>query len=149
MSVNKVILIGNLGNDPEVRFTTAGKQVTNFRIATNERWLDADNKRQERTEWHRIVAWGAIAKACGEYLAKGRQVYIEGTLKTRAWTPDDGKQRFTTEVHASNVSFLGGRKEESNQVQNGQSNVVPEATIDDPQRTQEAQQTFGDDGLPF
>ncbi|MFM2152569.1 MAG: Single-stranded DNA-binding protein [Pseudomonadota bacterium] len=106
-SVNKVILIGNLGADPEVRYTPGGTAVANFRIATNEVWNDKNGQRQERTEWHRIVVWGKTAENCGEYLAKGRPVYIEGKLQTREWTDKENRKNFTTEVVANQVTFLG------------------------------------------
>jgi single-strand DNA-binding protein len=107
--VNKVILIGNLGADPEVRFTPGGQAVANFRIATSESWNDKQGQKQERTEWHRIVVWGKLGELCGEYLAKGRQCYVEGRLQTREWTDKEGKKNYTTEVVANNVTFLGGR----------------------------------------
>jgi len=106
--VNKVILIGNLGADPEVRFTPSGQAVANFRIATNESWTDKSGQKQERTEWHRIVVWGKLAELCGEYLKKGRQCFVEGRLQTREWTDKEGKKNYTTEVVANNVQFLGG-----------------------------------------
>jgi single-strand DNA-binding protein len=108
-SVNKVILIGRLGADPEVRYTPSGTPVANFRIATSENWNDKQGQRQERTEWHRIVVWAKLAELCGEYLAKGRQVYVEGRLQTRQWDDRDGNKRYTTEVHAREITFLGGR----------------------------------------
>lgn len=106
--VNKVILIGNLGADPEVRFTPSGQAVANFRIATNESWTDKNGQKQERTEWHRIVVWGKLAELCGEYLKKGRQAYVEGRLQTREWTDKEGKKNYTTEIVANTVQFLGG-----------------------------------------
>ena len=106
--VNKVILIGNLGKDPEVRFTPSGAAVSNFNIATNESWTDKSGQKQERTEWHRIVVWGKLAELCGEYLKKGRQCYVEGRLQTREWTDKEGKKNYTTEVVAQTVQFLGG-----------------------------------------
>ncbi|MEW5740166.1 MAG: single-stranded DNA-binding protein [Myxococcota bacterium] len=106
--VNKVILIGNLGADPEVRFTPGGQAVANFRIATNESWTDKQGQKQERTEWHRIVVWGKQAENCGEYLKKGRQAYVEGRLQTREWTDKEGKKNYTTEIVANTVQFLGG-----------------------------------------
>ncbi len=108
-SVNKVILIGNLGADPEVRYTAGGQAVANLRIATTEKWRDRDNNVQEKTEWHRVVVWGKSAEHCRDYLRKGRQVYIEGSLETREWQDRDGQKRFTTEVKARQVVFLGGR----------------------------------------
>ena len=110
-SVNKVILIGRLGADPEVRYTPSGMPVANFRIATSENWNDKQGQKQERTEWHRIVVWGKLAELCGQYLAKGRQVYHEGRLQTRQWDDRDGNKKFTTEVVAREVTFLGGRAE--------------------------------------
>lgn len=107
--VNKVILIGNLGADPEVRFTPGGQAVANFRIATSESWNDKQGNKQERTEWHRIVVWGKLAELCGEYLKKGRQCYVEGRLQTREWTDKENKKNYTTEVVANQVTFLGGR----------------------------------------
>lgn len=109
--VNKVILIGNLGADPEVRYTPSGQPVANFRIATSETWMDKQGQKQERTEWHRVVAWGKLAELCGEYLQKGRQVFIEGKLQTRQWEDRDGNKRFTTEIQAKELTFLGGRGE--------------------------------------
>lgn len=107
--INKVILIGNLGADPEVRFTPSGQAVANFRIATSESWNDkTSGQKQERTEWHRIVVWGKLAELCGEYLKKGRQCYVEGRLQTREWTDKEGKKNWTTEVVANTVQFLGG-----------------------------------------
>lgn len=107
--VNKVILVGNLGQDPEVRYSASGSPVANFSIATSESWNDKEGQRQERTEWHRIVVWGKLAELCGEYLAKGRQVYIEGKLQTRSWDDRDGNKRYTTEIIANQVTFLGNR----------------------------------------
>jgi single-strand DNA-binding protein len=109
--VNRVILIGNLGGDPEVRFTPSGQAVANFRIATNESWTDKSGNKQERTEWHRIVVWGKLGELCGQYLKKGRQCFVEGRMQTREWNDKEGKKNYTTEVVAQNVQFLGGRPE--------------------------------------
>jgi len=107
--INKVILIGNLGRDPEVRYTPDGAAVANFSIATSEQWKDkATGEKKERTEWHRIVAFGKLGEICGEYLSKGKQVYIEGRLQTRSWEKD-GVTRYTTEIVASDVQFLGAK----------------------------------------
>jgi single-strand DNA-binding protein len=106
-SVNKVILVGNLGKDPEVRFTPSGRAVAKFPIATAESWLDQDNNRQERTEWHNIVVWGKPAEACGQYLAKGRQVFVEGAIRSRTYDDKDGIKRYATEIVAQRVQFLG------------------------------------------
>ena len=105
--INKAILVGRLGRDPEVRYTSDGRAVTNFSIATSDEWKDKDTgEKRERTEWHRIVAFGKLGEICGEYLSKGRQVYIEGKLQTRSWEKD-GVTRYTTEIVAGDV-FVGG-----------------------------------------
>jgi single-strand DNA-binding protein len=106
-SVNKVILIGNLGKDPEVRHTTSGAAVANFSIATNEAWNNREGQREERTEWHRVVAFGKLAEICGQYLKRGKQVYIEGRLQTRSWDDRDGNKRYTTEIVAATMTMLG------------------------------------------
>ena len=109
-SVNKVILIGNLGRDPELRYTQGGQAVANFTLATNERFSSKDGEKQERTEWHRIVAWGRTGELCAQYLSKGRSVYLEGRLQTREWEDKEGQKRRTTEVVANTVQFLGAPK---------------------------------------
>jgi single-strand DNA-binding protein len=108
MSVNKVILVGNLGKDPEVRFTNSGSAVARLSIATSEVWNDRDGNRQERTEWHNVVVWGKQGESCGQYLAKGRQVYVEGSIRTRSYDDKSGNKRYVTEVVAQRVQFLGG-----------------------------------------
>jgi single-strand DNA-binding protein len=107
--VNKAILIGNLGRDPELRYTQSGSAVANFTLATSENWNNKNGEREERTEWHRIVAWGRTAELCAQYLAKGRTVYIEGRIQTREWEDKEGQKRRTTEIVANTVQFLGGR----------------------------------------
>ncbi len=108
MSVNKVILVGRLGQDPELKYTPSGMAVCNFTLATGDAWTDKNGQKQERTEWHRIVVWGKLAELCGQYLAKGRQAYLEGQLQTRSWDDKDGNKRYTTEINARTVQFLGG-----------------------------------------
>ncbi len=106
--INKVILVGRLGKDPEVRYTPSGAAVANFTIATSEEWKDKDSgQKQERTEWHRIVAWRRLGEICGEYLRKGSQIYIEGKLQTKSWEDRDGNKRYTTEIIAQNMQMLG------------------------------------------
>jgi single-strand DNA-binding protein len=105
--VNKVILVGNLGADPELRYTPSGAAVCELRLATNETWTGKDGQRQERTEWHRIVVWGKRAEPVAKYLDKGRQVYVEGRIRTRSWEDKDGVKRYTTEIIANDVQFLG------------------------------------------
>lgn len=108
--VNKVILIGNIGADPELRYTPGGAAVTNFNLATNETWTDNSGERQERTEWHRIVVWGRLAEICNQYLRKGSKVYIEGRLQTQSWE-QDGVKRYTTEVVARDMQMLDSRND--------------------------------------
>ena len=108
-SLNKVLLIGNLGKDPEVRYTQSGQSVATFSLATKENWTDQTGNKQDRTEWHTIVAWGKLADLSQRFLAKGRQVYIEGRIQSREWTDQSGGKRRTTEIIASNIVFLGSR----------------------------------------
>ncbi|MGE4493172.1 MAG: single-stranded DNA-binding protein, partial [Syntrophotalea sp.] len=107
MSVNKVILVGNLGKDPELRYTASGTAVANFSLATTERFKDRDGNSQEKTEWHNIVAWRQLAEICGKYLTKGRQVYIEGKIQTRSYEDRDGNKRYITEIVADQMQMLG------------------------------------------
>jgi single-strand DNA-binding protein len=132
-SYNKVILIGNLGRDPELRYTPNGQAVANFSIATNEIWINKDNERQTRTEWHRIVAWSKLAEFSSEYLSKGKQIFIEGRLRTRTWKDRNGNSRTTTEIWANSIILLG-RKDES---------ITPE---EEPQPTEDG---IKDDDIPF
>ena len=111
-TVNKAILIGRLGADPELRYTPSGAAVVNFNIATDESWTDASGVKQERTEWHRIVAWRKLAEICGEYLKKGSRVYIEGKLQTRSWE-QDGVKRYTTEIVAREMQMLDAKATEA------------------------------------
>lgn len=136
--VNKVILVGRLGQDPEVKFTQSGTAVCNFSLATSETWKDKDSgEKQESTEWHKIVAWRRLAEICGEYLRKGSQVYIEGKLQTRSWEDQDGNKRWTTKIVANSMQMLGSKGEASggrqdhppqNQ-QNNQGDMFPEDDI--------------------
>lgn len=109
MSVNKVILVGNVGRDVELRHTPAGAAVARFSLATNEVWKDKNGQRQEHTEWHNIVAWGKLAEFCGTYVSKGRQLYVEGTLRTRTYDDEKGNRRYFTEVRANVIQLLGSR----------------------------------------
>jgi single-strand DNA-binding protein len=115
-NVNRVFLVGNLGCDVEAKYLPSGTMAASFRLATNERWTGKDGERQERTEWHRIVAYGRLAEVCAEYLSKGRRVRIEGSLRTRSWTDREGVKRYVTEINAKSVDFLDhARKEEINE----------------------------------
>lgn len=112
-SLNKVLLIGHLGRDPEMRHTPSGQPVANFSVATDESYKSKDGQKVEKTEWHRIVAWGKQAEFCGNYLAKGRLAYIEGKLETRKWTDKDGAEKFTTEIKADSVKGLDSKSDGS------------------------------------
>ena len=113
-SLNKVLIIGNLGNDPETRFTPGGDAVANFSVATTESWKDkSSGEKKELTEWHRCSVFGKLAEICGQYLKKGSQVYIEGKLQTRKWTDKEGVERYTTEVKVSEMRMLGSKPEGS------------------------------------
>jgi single-strand DNA-binding protein len=101
-------LVGNLGKDPEVRFTPNGRALAKFPVATSERWTDQDGNKQERTEWHNVVVWGKQAETCGQYLSKGRQVFVEGSIRSRQYDDKDGNKRYITEIVARDVRFLGG-----------------------------------------
>ncbi len=105
--INKVIIVGRLGQDPEMKAVGQGATVTRLNVATSENWVDKSGQKQERTEWHRITVWGKLAEICGKYLSKGRQVYVEGKLQTRSWE-DNGQKKYATEIVASTVQFLGG-----------------------------------------
>jgi len=109
--VNKVILVGNLGANPELRYTQGQQAVANLRLATTEKWTDKNGQKQEATEWHRVVVWGRQAEIAGQYLTKGRQVYVEGSIRTRQWQDQQGQKRYTTEIVARNIQMLGGRGE--------------------------------------
>jgi len=142
--VNKAILIGNLGADPEARYTQSGQAVTNFRIATSERWTGRDGQQQERTEWHRIVTFGKLAETCRDYLSKGRQVYVEGRIQTRQWEDRDGNKRYTTEIVAQTVRFLGGRGD-----RNGGSRGGEQQSHGNDQGLDSGPPPIGDDDVPF
>ena len=140
--VNKVILVGNLGANPEMRFTQGGQAVANLRIATTEKWTDKNGQKQEATEWHRVVVWGKQAEIVGQYLTKGRQVFIEGSIRTRQWQDQQGQKRYTTEIVARNVQMLGGRTERT-----GEEAAVATVPPDD-----SVASDFGggpDDDIPF
>lgn len=159
--VNKVILVGTLGNDPEVKYMPNGGAVTNLSIATNEAWTDKNTgQKQERTEWHRIVAFRRLAEIMGEYLRKGSQVYIEGKLQTRKWQDQSGQDRYTTEIVANEMQMLGGRSggtgdfSASNNNQNQQSAPAQQQQQQQQQPTQQPPaptQNFDDfdDDIPF
>ena len=154
--INKVILVGNLGADPETRYSASGAAITNIRIATTEAWRDKQSgEMQERTEWHRVVFFNRLAEIAGEYLRKGSQVYIEGSLRTRKWQDQGGQDRYTTEVVANEMQMLGGRGGE------GGGSAADESGFRDsakpakpaksakPAKQQQAEEDFQDDDIPF
>jgi len=117
-SLNKVLILGNLGSDPEMKMLPSGQALARFNVATNESWLDkASGQRQERTEWHRIVVFGRTAEQCNQFLRKGSTVFIEGRIQTREWQDKEGQKRYTTEINANIVEFIGGRGQGGNQGQ--------------------------------
>jgi len=130
MGINKAILVGNLGADPEIRYTPSGMAVANFRIATSETF-NKDGQKETKTEWHRIVAFGKLAEICGEYLNKGKQVYIEGKIQTRKWTDKDGNDKYTTEILANQMQMLGGRDGGGSAAGGGGGDEMPPSDIDD------------------
>lgn len=125
MSVNKVIIVGRLGQDPELKYTPGGTAVCNFTVATTDSYKDKSGNKQEKTEWHRIVVWGKLAELCNQYLAKGSQAYLEGSLTTRSWEDKNSVKRYTTEINASTVQFLGSKSGGS-----GQASSNPEQEYD-------------------
>ena len=147
MSLNKVMLIGRLGSDPQLRYTQGGQAVANFNIATNERWTDKSGQQQERTEWHKIVVWGRQGENCEKYLSKGRNVFIEGRMQTREWEDKEGGKRKTTEIVAQNVQFLDGGGDGASRPQ-GQGQGPSEPTDSGPSESN-FDQSFSDDEIPF
>ncbi|MDZ4097814.1 MAG: single-stranded DNA-binding protein [Methylophilaceae bacterium] len=165
-SVNKVILVGNLGRDPEVRYMPNGEAVCNFSIATTDNWKDKNGQKQERTEWHNIVMYRKLAEIAGEYLKKGRPVYVEGRLQTRKWQTKEGQDRYTTEIIADQMQMLGGRDsggsnasyDDMNQDQDGGQSAAParQAASSSAPSAQAAKPAAGgssfdefDDDIPF
>jgi single-strand DNA-binding protein len=137
-SVNKAILIGNLGKDPEIRYTPSGQAVASFSIATTRKWKDKEGQSQEQTDWHNIVVWGRMAETAKEYLAKGRSVYIEGRIQNRSYEDKEGNKRYISEVVATTMQFLGGRPDQA-----GGSQASQAPPPDQPPDINE------DDDLPF
>jgi len=136
--VNKAIIVGRLGRDPEIRYTPSGAAVANFSVATSEEWKDKETgEKQERTEWHRVVAWRRLGEICGEYLRKGSQVYIEGRLQTRDWEDRDGNKRYTTEIVAQSMQMLDRANKEGRAESRGESYPVEEPV------------SIPDDDIPF
>jgi single-strand DNA-binding protein len=135
MTMNKILVIGNLGRDPEMRYTPSGQAVTNFTVATNRRYTAADGETKEETEWFRVSAWGRLAETCNQYLAKGRKVYVEGRLRSRSYETRDGQTRFENEIVANDVRFIGTPA--------GRGDEFPQEV------EQDAESGMGVDDLPF
>jgi len=153
MSVNKVILVGRLGTDPELKHTPSGSSVCNFSIATSESWTDKNSgQKNEKTEWHRIVVWGKQADLCNQYLAKGRQVFLEGKLQTRKWEDKDGNARYTTEIVCNQVQFLGAKSDAApSNYQAGNASGGASSTSNKTEAPYEIQTdtSFAADDIPF
>lgn len=147
-SINKVILIGRLGRDPEVRYTPSGTAVANFSVATSENWTDRDGGQQSRTEWHRIEAWGRLGEICGEYLSKGRLVYIEGSIRTNEWEDQEGNKRETKRIRARTMQMLESRAQAEPRLGGDEGPVSePEAASGGPTETASGGPT--EDDIPF
>ena len=148
MALNKAMIIGNLGDDPELRYTQSGTPVANMSIATNRRWTDDNGQKQEKTEWHKVVVFGRQAETCEQYLSKGRQVYVEGRIQTRKWEDRDGNNRYTTEIVARNVQFLSGGSGGGGSMQEPppytDSDIGPSGGSES-----DFDQSFDDDDIPF
>lgn len=146
-SVNKVILIGNLGRDPEVRYMPSGDAMVNLSLATTDNWRDKSGEKQEKTEWHRVVMFGKVAEIAGEYLKKGSQAYFEGRLQTRKWTDKEGQERYTTEIVADRMQMLGSRS-------GGSARAMPDDQAPPSAKSATAAQSSGgiddlEDDIPF
>ncbi|HXC92489.1 MAG TPA: single-stranded DNA-binding protein [Geobacteraceae bacterium] len=142
-SLNKVMLIGNLGKDPEVRYTTSGAAVASFSVATTEKFKNKSGEWEEKTEWHNVTLWSRLAEIAGEYLSKGKTVYIEGRLQTRKWQDKDGKDRYTTEIVGEKMQMLSAKGDGGGRSGGGRSGGEPTAAYDDPVAYNQ------DDDIPF
>ena len=151
-SLNKAMIIGNLGSDPEVRSTSSGTRVATLSVATSRRWNDRSGQQQERTEWHRVVAWEGLAEVCERYLSKGDRVYVEGRIEYRQWEGDDGRTRYTTEIRAREMIMLGGRGEGAAPSGGGRRRADrprPQEEQEDDVDFSEESLMGGEDDLPF
>ena len=147
--INKVIIVGNLGNDPEIRTMPNGEQVANITVATSESWTDKNTgERKEQVEWHRIVLYRRLAEIAGQYLHKGSQVYIEGRLKTRKWQDNNGQDRYSTEIQCDNFQMLGGRNQDAAQNQPPKQQDKQQKAQSKPQQSEPTVDAF-DDNIPF
>ena len=141
--VNKVILVGRLGADPEMKYTNSGTGVCRFNLATSENWTGKDGQKQERTEWHRVVAWAKLGELCNEYLKKGRQAYVEGRLQTRSWNDKEGNKKYSTEIVATTVQFLGSADRQ------GTKSTTEEASPSEDASFLEEPAEIKDEDIPF
>lgn len=142
MSVNKVILLGRLTKNPETKYTSNSKAVTNFSLATNESYYDKSGQKQEKTEFHKVVVWGKLGELCGKYLSSGRQAYVEGRLETRSWDAKDGTKRYTTEINAIDVKFIGSSEKSYNSPKEIKGDIFPEVSA-------EINKKYTADEIPF
>lgn len=151
MSVNRVMILGRLGQDPELKYTPSGTAVCNFSLATSENWTDRNGQKQERTEWHRIVVWGKLGELCNQYLGKGRQAFVEGRLQTRSWEDKNGQKRYTTEINATNIQFIGGMSEgrTMNQERREEQAPMDQGMNQTPQFDVSMDANFTADDIPF
>lgn len=154
MGVNRVFLLGNLGADPEIRYTPSQQAVCNLRLATGERKKNPDGQWVDHTEWHRVVTWGKTAENCAQYLTKGKQVFVEGKIQTKKWQDQEGKDRYTTEIVAFSVQFIGGRGENAGLASNLEVEPMDESSLMSSNETssskpQTAQVSLNDDDIPF
>jgi single-strand DNA-binding protein len=148
--INKVILVGNLGKDPEIRYTASGAAIANITIATSESWRDKQSgEKQEKTEWHRVVFFSRLAEIVGEYLKKGSQVYVEGRLQTRKWQDKSGQDRYTTEIVANEMQMLGSRGDGGGQAPQNTGFRKPAETTAAPVQAPAVEEDFQDDDIPF
>jgi len=149
MSVNKVILVGNLGKDPEIRYTPQGTAVANFSMATSERYKDKDGQQQEKTEWHNIVAWRQLAEICGKFLSKGSQIYCEGKIQTRSYDDRDGNKRYITEIVMDQMQMLGSKGDSGERQQAPQQRQQPAAQNKPAAHAPDDPPFNADDEIPF
>ncbi len=150
-SLNKAMVIGNLGSDPEVRSTSSGTRVATLSVATSRRWTDRNGQDQEKTEWHRIVAWDKLAEICERYLSKGDRIYIEGRIEYRQWEGQDGQTRYTTEIRAREMIMLGGRGDGAGRGGSGRRGPGAQEEVPDEDEADFSEESLmgGDDDLPF
>ena len=149
MSINKAILVGNLGKDPELRYTASGQAVATFTLATTDRFKSKGGEAQERTEWHNIVAWGNLAEICGKYLAKGRQVYVEGRIQSRSYDDREGNKRYVTEIVISDMQMLGNRPGEEGGGAARPARAATASSVREPITVPEDAPFNPDDDIPF